>query len=401
MENLDLYYLCKTIGNLAGIPVRIFENKELTFYYDLVNLPKDPLCVYYDDVMAVQDHVGYFITKHFNYYGVVNSGNVKLVLGPTSQVISQDQEYRELAFRADVPSEDVDDFVNGMKDIVRMPFESILQILCTLNYMMNGEKLELKDITIYDTEQDDLRNLLGRQQAAKNLSNLSEEINPIKEAHNSFSQEQFLMDLVRKGDTATLRQWIASAPAIRGGTLAGEQLRQMKNTLIVSATLISRAAIRGGMDPDEAFSLSDAFIRKCELLNAPQHINNLQYHMLLDYTERVEQIRRGKYPSRLALDVANYVHRHLYETISAEDIAHALYISRPYLSLRFKEEMGETLTDFILKEKTEEAKRLLRYTDKTATMIGSYLGFSSQSHFSRVFRKYTGQTPAEYRKKYL
>ena len=63
--------------------------------------------------------------------------------------------------------------------------------------------------------------------------------------------------------------------------------------------------------------------------------------------------------------------------------------------------MGETLTDFILKEKTEEAKRLLRYTDKTATMIGSYLGFSSQSHFSRVFRKYTGQTPAEYRKKYL
>ena len=62
--------------------------------------------------------------------------------------------------------------------------------------------------------------------------------------------------------------------------------------------------------------------------------------------------------------------------------------------------MGETLTDFILKEKTEEAKRLLRYTDKTATMIGSYLGFSSQSHFSRVFWKYTGQTPAEYRKKY-
>ena len=41
------------------------------------------------------------------------------------------------------------------------------------------------------------------------------------------------------------------------------------------------------------------------------------------------------------------------------------------------EEAGESLTDFILKEKTEEAKRLLRYSDKSLTAIGSYLGFSS------------------------
>ena len=61
---------------------------------------------------------------------------------------------------------------------------------------------------------------------------------------------------------------------------------------------------------------------------------------------------------------------------------------------------GETLTDFILKEKTEEAKRLLRYSDKSFTAIGSYLGFSSLGHFSQVFKKYTGRTPTEYRDKY-
>ncbi|MBP1579957.1 MAG: helix-turn-helix transcriptional regulator [Oscillospiraceae bacterium] len=42
----------------------------------------------------------------------------------------------------------------------------------------------------------------------------------------------------------------------------------------------------------------------------------------------------------------------------------------------------------------------LRYSDKSAAAISSYLGFSSQSHFSRVFRKYFGKTPAEYRDKY-
>ena len=49
---------------------------------------------------------------------------------------------------------------------------------------------------------------------------------------------------------------------------------------------------------------------------------------------------------------------------------------------------------------TEEAKRLLRYTDKPITSISAYLGFSSQSHFSRVFKKYANCLPNEYRKRH-
>ena len=75
-------------------------------------------------------------------------------------------------------------------------------------------------------------------------------------------------------------------------------------------------------------------------------------------------------------------------------------MSRAHLSRRFRVESGETLTDFILKEKTEEAKRLLRYSDKSLTAIGMYLGFSSQSHFSRVFRRYASLTPGDYRQKH-
>ncbi len=77
-------------------------------------------------------------------------------------------------------------------------------------------------------------------------------------------------------------------------------------------------------------------------------------------------------------------------------MARELFLSRTYLSAKFKKETGMTLTDFILNEKTEEAKRLLRYSDKTASAISNYLGFSSHSHFVRVFRKYAGMTPNEY-----
>ena len=209
-----------------------------------------------------------------------------------------------------------------------------------------------------------------------------------------------MLRMVRKGDTRSLREWIASAPAIRGGTLASDQLRQVKNMFVVTATLVSRAAIQGGLSTEDAFTLSDAYIQKCELLNSLNRITNLQYHMVLEFTERVERIRfRGK-PTQLTIAVTNYIQHHLSEPIRAKELAKELFMSRPYLSAKFKEETGETLTDFILKEKTEEAKRLLRYSDKSFTAIGSYLGFSSLGHFSQVFKKYTGRTPTEYREKY-
>ena len=78
-------------------------------------------------------------------------------------------------------------------------------------------------------------------------------------------------------------------------------------------------------------------------------------------------------------------------------MAEELYLSRPYLSAKFKRETGQTLTDYILREKTEEAKRLLRWSDKSASAIASYLGFSSHGHFIKVFKKYAGLTPQEYR----
>ena len=154
------------------------------------------------------------------------------------------------------------------------------------------------------------------------------------------------------------------------------------------------------MREDDAFSLSDAFIQRAELLTSYSKIMNLQYNMILEFTEQVEKLHRGSHESKLALDVANYVRCHLSESISVEAMAEEFFLSRPYLSAKFKQETGMTLTDFILHEKTEEAQRLLRYSDKTASAISAYLGFSSQGHFAKVFKKYAGCTPNEYRDKH-
>ena len=121
--------------------------------------------------------------------------------------------------------------------------------------------------------------------------------------------------------------------------------------------------------------------------------------MVLFYTQRVARIRSGHYATELVINVANYVQKHLSETITTDQVAELLFMNRQHLSRRFTKEAGITLSAFIRNEKVEEAKRLLRYTDKSVSAIALYLGFSSQSHLSRIFKETTGMTPGEYREK--
>lgn len=399
MENIDLNYICTTIGNLAGMPIRIFQNSAQIFYRSVVYLPKDPITAFRDEILAVDSHVSYFITPYFHYYGILNSGEYKIIIGPTFQVKQSDQTLRELAFLCDVTKDETKEFLDGMHSILPMPLDSILQILCVVNYIVNNEKLTINDIAIHEKEQEKLTMTAESERA---IFQFDRDINTaeLPELHNTLALEQTILNFIRQGDTLRLREWIKDIPAVHGGTLAFDQVRQLKNTFIITAALASRAAIRGGMDIDDAFTLSDAYIQKCELMNTIEQITNLQYHMIFEYTQRVEKLRLVKVPSKFIADITNYVHHHLSEPFSIEEMAKALFMNRSWMAVKFKQETNMTLTDFILKEKTEEAKRLLRYTDKPITSISAYLGFSSQSHFSRTFKKYTGSLPNEYRKRH-
>ena len=395
MKEADLDYIARTLANISGIPVRVFEGEELKYYSSVIKLPKDPMEACRKEIFALKGPVAYYISPLFHVYGIVNLKNQRIVIGPTAQIPADDQALRELAFSLDVAKDEVRVFTDGMKMISRLPLETLLTMLCSVNYVLSGEKLELKDVAIQKDEQTMIKKQVEKRRTENTYEN-ARGFTP----HNTLQLEEALMEMVQKGDSAALREWISAAPPVRGGILASDQLRQLRNTFIVTATLASRAAIRGGLSAEDALTLSDAYIQRAEVLSTQNALINLQYNMVLEFTEQVEKQRLGKNPTKLSTDVANYVRHHLSEPINTEKMAKELYLSRTHLSARFRKETGMTLTDFILSIKTEEAKRLLRYSDKTAAAIGDYLGFSSSGHFSRVFRKYTEVTPGEYREQY-
>lgn len=94
------------------------------------------------------------------------------------------------------------------------------------------------------------------------------------------------------------------------------------------------------------------------------------------------------------------INRDFNKGISLEEISKELHISKNYLCSLFKKYTGVSFCQYINTLKTNVAKRLLAENKKSLEYISYECGFSSQAHFSLTFKKYTGLTPGDYRKKY-
>ncbi|MDN5276704.1 MAG: two-component system, response regulator YesN [Clostridiales bacterium] len=75
-----------------------------------------------------------------------------------------------------------------------------------------------------------------------------------------------------------------------------------------------------------------------------------------------------------------------------------MYISPYYLSHLFKEELNITFLEYLTMVRMEEAKKLLKDTSLSIVAIASQVGYEDASYFSKVFKKYVGISPAQYRK---
>ncbi|SEC67394.1 response regulator [Paenibacillus sp. GP183] len=99
----------------------------------------------------------------------------------------------------------------------------------------------------------------------------------------------------------------------------------------------------------------------------------------------------------LMISAKEYIHRCLSSDIGVEEVADHLGISNSYFSLLFKAYFGETFVEYVTKQRMEQAKSMLRASDKSIAKICSLVGFAQRRYFTKVFQKYTGMTPSEYR----
>lgn len=218
--------------------------------------------------------------------------------------------------------------------------------------------------------------------------------------HNPYDQEVREMNSITKGNLDMLKASIAESYKGREGRMAEDEVRQEKNIAIVVIALASRAAIKGGMLPEKAFSMVDAYVLAIERLKDPIKIRSMMRKAEYDFTEQVAQSSKMLEQNEIIMHTKNYIFQHLHDEIIIGDLGRQIGVNTSYLSTLFHKTEGITIQLFIRNEKIKLAENMLRYSEYSIKDIANYLSFCSQSHFGKAFKEQTGLTPAKYRKMY-
>lgn len=237
----------------------------------------------------------------------------------------------------------------------------------------------------------------------RHLSSVMHELRESASVHNPYSQELREQEAIREGDLDALNRSFGESFVGRYGMLSPDPLRQMKDMAIVVITLASRSAIAGGLVPETAFSMSDAFIQHIEEMQDIMAAGAYARQAEIEYCMAVRELTAKKDKDRqnpLVIRCKSLIVSQLHSKLSVKDIADQLDITPGYLSHLFLQEEGVKLSEYIIREKIEASKKELVYLDKPLDEVAYSFGFASQSHFGQAFKRYTGMTPKTYREKY-
>lgn len=268
-------------------------------------------------------------------------------------------------------------------------------------YLLTGRELSVAEFWAHNKES--MPKVIGaREEMAKNLFRYQEKGGG--GLHNPYEQEQREQEAIRHGDIAALNRSISETYEGQIGRLAKDSLRHHKNVAVGNITLASRTAVEAGVSVEKSFTMADNFIQQIEEIDNVVEVEAFKREAQRLYAAAVaeeQKTERSGYKNPLVGEVKDYIFRHFHDSIQITDIAKHLNVNPDYLSHLFKKQENITIKRYILKEKIRRSRNLLQYSDYSIQEISFYLGFSSQSHFCKVFQEMTGETPGRYRKQFV
>jgi len=312
-----------------------------------------------------------------------------VMIGPVSPIVHSRREILSMCVEVISPS-NLQTYSDMMIQMPTMNLFQVRDLICVLTQMAQGEELPPENILFNDFT---LCSSNNSQKVKKALFDQREE----ETFHVPTDFETFVCGAIETGNMELLLRRLY-AP-IRGhvGRMSFSELRQEKYSLICLATLISRAAIRGGLPAETAFNLTDIYCQRADLLTEVQAVEQISFAMMLDFCEKVREVRNKAAVSPVIQHCLDYISVHLHEPLGLEKLSSHCGLCGRSLSLRFKKEVGVGIPEYIHREKIQEAKYLLRNTNYSLSQISAYLNYPSQSYFTQIFKRYSDMTPQQYR----
>ena len=273
-------------------------------------------------------------------------------------------------------------FIKALYQIPSVPYTVYSRYLLMLHYCLTGEHLMMSEL------------------GAPVIPSPAEQMPSAekRDRHKVWAAEKALMQMVRNGDL-NYKQAFSTSSMLSSGVpvQSKDPLRQSKISCTVFCSIVCRAAIEGGLSPEKAYALSDAYIQSVENAKTMDDLLAIPVTMYDDFIHRVHDLRTNPKLSLPVQKCVDYIEMHLHERIRAADLAIIVGYGEYYLTQKFREETGYSLNDYVKRVKIERARVLLQSTDQSVQEIADSLGFSTRSHFSQSFKDVVGMSPAAFK----
>jgi YSIRK-targeted surface antigen transcriptional regulator len=400
----DIEYLCKLLFNTIKIPIHFLNDTcDIIYSYapDYINnpLPIDRKNFFSKLFPNIRNHKLPTIasTNYYENYLAVTFYNKEtfigtFIAGPSAFSYIQAETINNLMSNNKISLSYKNELIKYFNALTIMEYNDLVNTSVLLHYLIYNESLSPDLVIKYDTHLEDANVKVKLEYENIMIKNRQNSI-----FHHSYMEEKKLFQCIKYGNKQKLIQNHLKLKDGEYGILSrNNPLRAEKNLAICSVTLATRAAIEGGLDSELAYSMSDSYIQYVEDLDDMKGVIALSSKLLCDFADKVNESRQQKY-SKAILSCKNYIMKHLYENISLCDLSKHTSLSMNYLSELFKKEVGIPISQYIQSERIEEAKKLLISSNYSLLDISAWLQFYDQSHFTRLFKKYTGVSPKKYR----
>lgn len=207
----------------------------------------------------------------------------------------------------------------------------------------------------------------------------------------SFADWSLLLDAGQHEEL--LRQLEETAKRLQDEKTSRETLELLYHGFL---HMIFQSAHRRGLSVYETLTVQE--IGDPQSLRTPQQL--LQWAARL--VDKAAQAFHDKHKDTSAIiaKINAYIQDNLHRDLSRDDIAGEVYRNPAYLSRLFRKETGLSLSEYIAHQRIERAKKLLVETNDKISHIAEGLGYLHFSYFAKLFKKLTGLTPQDYRKKH-
>lgn len=179
---------------------------------------------------------------------------------------------------------------------------------------------------------------------------------------------------------------------------AGKQtIRGVRHYFAILSSIMARKLYENQVPPIKAFAFNSACIDMID-----HHMLDVEFYQFADdlidfFILVISERKQPTFSHQTVNKVVLFINDEVESDLSVEDIANSFNVSTSHLSRIFREHVEITLVEYLNVRRVEESQYYLRHTNKSIAEISRQYHFCNQSYFTRIFKKYTGVTPKQFR----